>query len=308
MPERPGTMIDLIMGYECNVRCDYCSIFDELRPKNMSTAQILAELQRAWAQGIHRAAFGGGEPTIRKDFLPLVRWCRDRGFDHVKVASNGMMYSYEDYARKAVDAGVTQFNISAMGHTEALYNRIMATPKALGLVRKGVDNLIALGQEPALDLIVKADTWRRIPDTVAWWADQGVKTFSLWLVSLTDRNAQFPESMPRVSEMREGFTGAFDIARERGLKVTTRHVPRCMLRGYEDHVEDVSTQDVLIVTPGERFHITDSVISPNALTDKCEGCRFAGDPCIGMRRDYLERYGDDEIEPYFDDTAGAATA
>ena len=290
-------LVDVIMGYECNVRCDYCSIEEELRPRNMATREILAELTRARAQGMRKVAFGGGEPTIRRDLLPLVRYARDRGFESVKVSSNGLMYSYMDYARQARDAGVTQFNISAMAHEPGLYERIMGRSDAFEMVVRGVANLIELGQVPALDLIVKADTHEHLADIVAFWAARGVRTFPVWLVALTGRNAAFPDSMPRVTEMRPSIIRAFEAGRALGVDVTSRHIPRCMLRGYEDHVRDLREDRVLVVTPGSRFSLWDSEISPGAHSPRCDGCALRGE-CFGVRRDYLATYGDGELEPY----------
>src|SRR5262252_5395371 len=85
-------LIDVQIGYACNVQCDYCSITDEMRLDNMSTATVMAKLSEARAHGATKVAFGGGEPTIRRGLLPLIRWCRDRGYRSIKVASNGLLY------------------------------------------------------------------------------------------------------------------------------------------------------------------------------------------------------------------------
>jgi cyclic pyranopterin phosphate synthase len=291
-------LVDLILGYECNVQCDYCSVGPEMRCHNMTTAQAMRELRDARALGIRRAAFGGGEPTMRKDLLPLVRYCRDRGFDHVKVSSNGLMYSYEAYARRAVEAGVTLFHVSAMAHTPELYASIMGRPDALGLVERGVDNLVALGQAPVLDLIVKNDTSPHLAEIIEHWAGHGVRSFALWLVSLSDRNRDNLASLPRVSEMRGEIFRAFDRAKSLGVDAWSRHIPRCMLRGYEARVRDLREDRVLVVTPGSRFFLWDSAISPSVFTARCEGCRHVRTECQGLRRDYLERWGDSELEPY----------
>ena len=58
-------MIDIIMGYACNVQCDYCTVTNEMRAKNLTTAQVASALERGAAEGLRAAAFGGGEPTIR---------------------------------------------------------------------------------------------------------------------------------------------------------------------------------------------------------------------------------------------------
>lgn len=291
-------LVDVILGYECNVQCDYCSITPEMRRCNLSTAEVLDELAQARAQGMTRVAFGGGEPTIRRDLFALVRWARDRGFTSVKVSSNGLLYSYPEYARRAVDAGVTDFHVSAMAHTPDLYAKILGKADGLDLVTRGVRNLVDLGHVPTLDLIVKDDTWRHLADIVSYWAALGVTTFPLWLVSLSDRNAAFPESLPRVSEMREGIVAAFRRGRELGVDVHSRHIPRCMLKGFEEFCRDLRQDRVLVVTPGSRFFLWESAISPNTYPPVCEACRFVRGECQGLRRDYLARWGDDELAPY----------
>ena len=78
--EYADVLVDVMIGYACNVQCDYCSITDEMRKENMATAPVMAALAEARRRGATKVAFGGGEPTIRRSLLPLVRWCRDRGY------------------------------------------------------------------------------------------------------------------------------------------------------------------------------------------------------------------------------------
>jgi len=291
-------MVDVIMGYECNVKCDYCSVLDELRCRNMTTTEIVAELVEARSMGIHKVSFGGGEPTIRKDLAPLVRLCRDRGFDHVKVSSNGLMYQYDTFASGLVEAGVSQFNLSVMAHTEELYRSIMGIEGARDMVRKGVHNLLELGREPIIDLIVKDDTYEHLPRIIEFWAGEGAGHFILWLVSLSDRNRDNTPSLPRVTDMKEYITEAFETSRRLDVFCESRHIPRCMLRGYEEFVRDLRQDRVRVVTPGSVFNLWESEISANTFTDKCHGCRYHEAECMGARKDYLERYGDDELVPY----------
>lgn len=296
-------LVDVMIGYACNVQCDYCSITDEMREENMTTAAVMEILGQARARGATRVAFGGGEPTIRRSLLPLIRWCRDRGYTSIKVASNGMMYSYREYAEDAVDAGLTDFHISLMAHTPELYAKIMGKADAFDLVNRGLANLIAVGRQPVGDLIIKSDTWMHLPDIVEYWAGQGVRSFNLWLVSLSDRNRDNLESLLPVSEMRPGICAAFDRGVELGVKVLSRHIPRCMLPGYEDHIADLRQDKVLVVSPRATFSLWESKISPNAYGDRCGTCAYKENVCLGLRLDYLERYGDGEVVPQLDPLA-----
>ena len=296
-------LVDVQIGYACNVQCDYCSITDEMRQENTTIAAVISRLQAARAQGALKVSFGGGEPTIRRGLLPLVRWCRDRGFTSIKVASNGLMYSYPAYAREASEAGVNRFHLSLMAHTASLYESIMGKPGALELVTRGVRNVTALGHKPIADLIIKSDTWMHLADIVEHWAGEGIDTFNLWLVSLSDRNRTNLASLLPVSEMRDGIVAAFDRGRALGVTVRSRHIPRCLLPGYEDHIADLREDKVLVITPRSTFALWESKISPNVYSEKCDGCRHRYGICLGLRQDYLERYGDYELQP---DTAGTS--
>jgi cyclic pyranopterin phosphate synthase len=301
-------LVDVMIGYACNVQCDYCSITDEMRRENMTTAAIMKILADARRRGATRVAFGGGEPTIRRSLLPLVRWSRDRGYRSIKVPSNALLYSYREYAEEAVAAGINQFHISFMAHTPELYESIMRRPGALDLVERGLRNLIDLEQKPVGDLIIKSDTWMYLPDIVEFWAARGVETFNLWLVSLSDRNRDNLASLLPVSEMRPGIVAAFERGRQLGVRVLSRHIPRCMLAGYEEHVADLREDRVLVVTPRSTFTLWESKISPNAYGERCQGCVHRHQACLGLRLDYLERYGDGEVAPTLGADAAAAPA
>src|ERR1051326_1814667 len=60
--EYADVLVDVMIGYACNVQCDYCSITDEMRKENMMTLPVMAALAGARRRGASKVAFGGGEP------------------------------------------------------------------------------------------------------------------------------------------------------------------------------------------------------------------------------------------------------
>jgi cyclic pyranopterin phosphate synthase len=289
-------VIDIIMGYQCNVQCDYCTVTPEMRLSNLTTAQIARALEQGRAAGLAEAAFGGGEPTMRKDLVRLVRLAATLGYSTIKISSNGLMYAYPDFVDSLLAAGANQFNISIMGWNRAAYARIMGRADHFELVRAGVDNLVARDALVVGDLIMKADTYAELPVTVEYWAEAGLERFVFWLMSLTDRVKDRRESLVPVSIMRPSIFEAFEVGRRRGVPVMSRHIPRCMLPGYWDHVWDVGTDKVLVVTPESSFWLSESRITANAHVAACERCRVRG-ACMGVRRDYLDNVGDGEVVP-----------
>lgn len=290
-------MLDLILLYDCNCTCDYCTIPPEIRPQAMAAEAAVRALEEARQRGERSVQLGGGEPTIRPDLPKLVRAARRLGYDEVKVQSNGLRYAHEAYVDALVKAGVTTFAVSLMSHRADLYEKITGFPRALDLVNAGLANLRRHPVRLLGDVIMKRDTWRHLPELVAYFAERGVPELVLWLVSLTDRNAQNPRSLVPVSEMRPAIERACAVGRERGVAVRSRHIPRCLLPGLgPEHFVDTLAEAVTVVTPEGRFDLRDSRISANRYVAACQGCSWRP-RCAGLRVDYLENVGEHEVLP-----------
>lgn len=282
------------MGYQCNVQCDYCTITPTMRERNLTTAQIARALEQGAQAGLTEAAFGGGEPTIRADLARLVRLARSLGYRRVKVSSNGLRFAYADYVQRLIDCGVDQFNVPLMGWHRQAYARIMGREEHFDLVQRGVGHLVARGALVVGDLIMKRDTYGELSRTVDFWAELGIERFVLWLVSLTDRTAEDPTQLVPVSTMRPHIFEAFEAGRRLGIPVLSRHLPRCLLPGYHDHVWDVRSDRVLVVTPESTFWLSESRITANAFVAQCDSCGVRKS-CMGLRRDYLDHVGSGEV-------------
>ncbi len=291
-----GPLLDLVLGYDCNLACDYCTITLEMRRRNMTTDDVRRRLREGRAKGCTRVAFTGGEPTIRSDLVPLVEEARLLGFEWVKVQSNAVRFSYAHYLDRLIHAGVDVFHVTVSHADDAGRDRLTRVPGSAAASRSGLDALLSRGLDVVLDVIVKSDTASHLPDTIAALHRRGARRFHLWLVSLTDGNRENVDSLPRVSEIRPQLEAAFEYGRAHDLEVLSLHIPRCMLPGSEAHVWDVLREDVVVSTPDATFSLRDSRLAPNAKVDACGACVY--DPvCSGVRRDYLERFGESEIVP-----------
>lgn len=289
MPASP--LLDLVLGYDCNAACTYCTITAEMRRRALPTEAVAREIDRAAKAGFRRISFTGGEPTIRDDLPGLVRLARRRGFDEVKVSSNGLRYAHDAYLDHLVAAGVTRFNVSAHAFGDAAYEETTQLPASGPLFRRAIEALVARGLDPTLDLILKEDTYRALPSWIEALHALGARRFALWLVSLTDQNARNVAQLPRIEAMAPMLTEAFDRARARAYEVVTLHVPRCFLPGYEDHVRHPGLEPVRVVTPDESFELRASRLSGAHKPPACARCAFDG-VCPGLRPDYAARHGD----------------
>ena len=287
-------LLDVVLGYDCNLACTYCTITTEMRKRALQTERVALEIDRAARRGFRDIAFTGGEPTIREDLAKLVRYAKKRGFEHVKIASNGLRYAHGPYLDMLVAAGVDQFHVSMHAMGDAAYEETVQREGVAALRRQALKNLVERNLDPIADLILKEDTYRDVGLWVTSLHAQGLRRFRLWLVSLTDGNAGNVGQLPRLSEVAPRVMEALDAGREGGFEVFTLHIPRCFLPGYEEHVKHPGADLVTVVTPDEVFDLKDSRLTGGLKPKGCEGCKYEA-VCPGLRPDYVARHGQDEV-------------
>jgi len=289
----PG-LLDVILGYDCNLACDYCTITPAMRRRALASLQVLAAMRVARADDLDRVAFTGGEPTIRGDLLGLVGAARRLGFGDIKVQTNGLLLGHGDNAARLVAAGVTRLSLSVHTHEAASYDALVRSPGAHTQMVAGLDALLATGLPVVVDVILKSDTYGKLPDALRWLHARGVRSVDLWFVSLTDNNADNVASLPRMTEVVPVMAVGFAFARDHAMTLRSLHVPRCLLGRDHPHAFDPGATRVRVVTPDATFDLRDSRLAGQVHVPACAGCEFEA-VCPGVRPDYLAVFGDDEI-------------
>src|SRR5690606_9126732 len=79
--------LELTPDYRCNHRGVGGGAVSEDGP-SLSSRGLVSALIDGRRQGITQLWIGGGEPTLRRDLLPLVRDARARGYTRVRLQTN----------------------------------------------------------------------------------------------------------------------------------------------------------------------------------------------------------------------------
>jgi cyclic pyranopterin phosphate synthase len=287
-------LLDVILGYDCNVACDYCTITPQMRERSLPRGAVLEALADGRRRGFAAVSFTGGEPTLRPDLLGLVRAAVQLGYVDIKLQTNGLLLAAGANLDRLVAAGVTRFHVSIHAHRREAYEALVRRAGTYDAMVAALRGLVARGLDPLAEVILEEDTYRQLPAAVDWLAALGVRKADLWFVSLTDRNAAHPESMPPMTEVVPVMHEAFARAGEVGLRLRSLHVPRCLLGEDAHHAHDPAAAGVRVVTPDATFDLAGSKLTGQRHVAACEGCAFESH-CPGLRDDYLARYGDAEV-------------
>jgi len=106
---RTVTNIRISLTAKCNLRCIYCHAEGEVAPEEEMPAEEIAEILRVARKfGMNSVKFTGGEPTVRKDIVEIVRSVPE-GMES-SMTTNGTLLA--PIAQDLADAGLSRVNIS----------------------------------------------------------------------------------------------------------------------------------------------------------------------------------------------------
>lgn len=130
----------------CNFKCVYC-LPDGYQCSHerdfLSLPEIENTLQAFAYHGIEKIRITGGEPTLRKDFIDVIRAAKDTsGISNVALTTNG--FSLEKNIRSWTEAGLNSINISIDSLDPRMFNTITGHDK-FDSVMRGVDAALDSG-------------------------------------------------------------------------------------------------------------------------------------------------------------------
>lgn len=291
--------LELALDHRCNLRCLGCRACQD-GGERLSSERAAALLRAARAAGARTAWFGGGEPTLRDDLPALVRRARALGFEEVVVQTNGLRLAYPAYARALVDAGVTEVRVNAKSHGAEVHDRLSRVDGAHALLLRALDHLavVASPVRVVADVLLARSTAAGLPETIAFFADRGVRAFALWLLSAADAgaDAEVAAEVPRLADLVPPLERAARVAAERGATLQSFHTPPCTLPpALRALWQPASALAMTVVDPGgHAFALESSPFEGGARVGACASCA-ARDACGGPRADYLALHGAGEF-------------
>jgi uncharacterized radical SAM superfamily Fe-S cluster-containing enzyme len=116
-------LANIVLTTRCDRNCFYCFFYAErlgyvYEPSMGQIREMLSKLRGEKPVRCNAIQLTGGEPTLRKDILEIIRLCKEEGFEHVQLNTNGVRISQSPgFARKLREAQVSTLYLSFDGLT-----------------------------------------------------------------------------------------------------------------------------------------------------------------------------------------------
>ena len=134
----------------CNLRCTYCMPEDGVPlspPSHLLTSPEISYLSALFvSQGVTKIRLTGGEPTIRKDIVPLMHSIgalRRQGLRELCLTTNGIALHRK--LDSMADAGLTGVNLS-LDTLDPFQFQIMTRRKGFEAVKKSIDRILEMNK------------------------------------------------------------------------------------------------------------------------------------------------------------------
>lgn len=136
-------MFDLKLGFTCNNNCVHCVVTDKRSALDLSTKEVekvILEDSR-----LDKLVFTGGEPTIRSDFLHLIKYAKEVGVKEIILQTNGRRFSDFEFANEA-SKYLDLVLIAIHSHNEVIHEMITQRTRSWEETIIGFKNLVKIGK------------------------------------------------------------------------------------------------------------------------------------------------------------------
>ncbi len=268
--------------YSCNNRCIFCLDGDVPGKGHRSETEVLKEIDDGFRPGA-RLIVSGGEASIHPLFLRFLEHGRRRGYAWIQTITNGRMFAYDDFTRKAVEAGLNEATFSMHGHTAEIHDELVGIPGAFAQALRGMRNLLRSGRVVVnVDIVINGLNYRHLPEILSFYMKLGIHEFDLLHVVPFGR-AWWPENRERMLyDLEDAFpyiNEGFKIALKPENYIWTNRFPVAFLEGVEELIQD--PHKLFDETNGRRGEFARFVESGKKLQCFGERCRhcFIRDFC-----------------------------
>ena len=290
--------IEIIIGYECNNNCLFCSnqYLKQMAKKQgikVDSEKIIERIPDNKGKDVNRLVFVGGEPTVVNDFFGIIKAAKGKGNRRISIMSNGRMLGNMSFCRKLLDEGIIDIGISIHGHNAKIHDSLTRSPGSFRQTVQGMRNLNKLGRNFVTNTVINKKNYKILPELVAFLTE-----YRPDLVLLTFPNPRgnaekyFDEIVPAYSEAMPYVFKALALGKRIGQNVRTSEIPFCLMRGYEKNMQEpFFGKERRIIT-----HVFDDILyTPYSGRDKskfeyCKACGYNA-VCEGIWTNYIKLRG-----------------
>lgn len=287
----------------CNQSCKFCVVDSyKERKEEVNSRLIFSFLQENAGKGYEIINIHGGEPTIVRDFIPILTKIKELGYPQVSLQTNARTLKDPEFAKLLVDLNVKTF-VTSLHTTDSKEMAWLADVGEdwLGEIIQGIKNVKALGANVRTNTVVYKHNVNKLLEIMKFIVEDlhvdHVNISNMHPAGRAYKN--FDTVCPRLTDIIEQVKKAVDYVVSKNVRVTVEGFMPCLLEEYTNYIVDWEDSNFKML-----YH---NFILPNyadfmsgktrTLGANCVECVYKKDKlCGGFYNEYIEKYGLDEFK------------
>lgn len=225
----------LWLGQTCNQRCYFCYFIDRIENHDHPEHAFMA-LEKAkkichtlrYVYGNNAIDIQGGEPTVYREILELVRYCREIGLIPTLI-TNGLALSGPGQIEKYRDAGLRDFLVSLHGIGD-IHDEVVRVKGAHKKIMAAIERMQALKFPFRINCTMSKPVVPILPQVAEHAIQYGA--YAVNFIAFNpfgdQEGKRRSDTVARYSEVAEKLTEAMDLLDAAGIETNVRYLPLCM--------------------------------------------------------------------------------
>jgi len=291
---------EILLNYNCNASCIFCSQGSFDKSLNSTFVHIVREIYKARKNGYKRLGLSGGEPTIRKDLIKIIKFAKKAGFDFIRIQTNGIKLADFSFCKELVKAGLTFCKFSFTSDNPDIHDKLVGINGAWNKAITGLENLRSLKIRLGNNILINKLNYKNLNRIIKFFMDKGITNFviiyPLYIGAMAKNKKLGGISL---KDSAPYFIEAIEMMKRYGMddEILFLNVPPCILKGYEQNVIGLGLFNTKVSDPtGMVIDLDDNSDSNKVYGEICKKCNLKG-KCKGVDKNYIENWGWEGFEP-----------
>ncbi len=300
-------VFDLKVGFSCNNDCIHCVVAGKRLTEDLTNQEIKSIIKKRPQDD--SILFTGGEPTIRDDFLNLIKYAKKRGHK-VILQTNGTQFSNLNFAKES-SKYIDNILIAIHSYKEKVHDEIVRSSGMHKKTIRGFKNIVKLKIPHSTQTVISKLNVDHLKETYDFIQFISPKCRMFLTFPHPMGNAYYNKDkvVPRYSEIKKYIRKALNSY---AYLLNTEAIPICYLYPFHDTVTNLDSSMIEKKIEEARKGF-DCSRDENFIEDylslmlkskrkglKCKKCIF-NDKCVGVWEEYIEFYGEDlDLVPIYE--------
>jgi len=274
---------NLELTNSCNNRCIFCATEHHIAFRSMD--QIRFEIFKAREDGCQRLDLTGGEPTIHPKIVEITALAKRLNFDVIYLKTNGRRLADKNFAKRLIDAGISEVLIAIHGHTPEIHDMQTGRKGSFLETVQAIKNCKELRVRVGTLTVITALNYMYLPEITTFMFENLRRDNHAFAYCYPTASSywNFDRVVPWYRDVQSYLIESFKIMESAGAKANVDNVPLCIIPGYERCCN-------FLTTGGDLCHPV------HEFGPRCNECIYYI-VCDGMPPTYTKARGWDEFVP-----------